>query len=341
MARGPNSVARRTPAGVERTLRDAIHSRVARDARLVVAVSGGRDSMVLLDALVRWRADAVVALATFDHATGESARQAADLVEHTANACGVPAVRGRAHVVARTEAAWRSARWEFLRDAAAKFGARIATAHSLDDQIETVFIRALRGAGARGLAALYARDDIARPLLTVSRAAIAAYAALRGVRFIDDPSNRSRAHLRNRVRLDLLPALEGARPGFGASLLELARRAADWRAGVEGVAEALGAWREGASVFVPARALLTVDPRAHAILWPALVAQAGIALDRRGTERLAAFSSTGNDDEPETRRIPLAGGHEVIRRSRTFEIRPASGATERHRTWALQRSSFQ
>jgi hypothetical protein len=109
-------------------------------------------------------------------------------------------------------------------------------------------------------------------------------------------------------------------PGFAEDLWQLAERAAAWRRDVEHLVASLGPWHENRSVFVNASAILSYDRDARAILWPALAARAGIALDKRGTVRLAAFSTL----EGRTQRIQLAGGHEIIRRSRTFEIRPAA-----------------
>jgi hypothetical protein len=109
-------------------------------------------------------------------------------------------------------------------------------------------------------------------------------------------------------------------PGFADDLWEISQRAASWRRGVEGLVAKLEPWHENRSVFVDAHAILAYGRDARAILWPALAARAGIALDRRGTVRLAAFSTI----QGRVRRIQLAGGHEIIRRSRTFEIRPAT-----------------
>jgi tRNA(Ile)-lysidine synthase len=329
----------RPRSGAVESVRSAVTSAVPRGARLVLAVSGGRDSAVLLDAMVRYRREAIATLATFDHGTGAAATTAADLVVRLADEAGLPVARARGKAIARGEAAWREARWSFLAHAARAHNARVATAHTLDDQIETVFIRALRGAGARGLAALYGGDGVTRPLLSVPRSDVARYADVRSLQFVDDPSNQSREFLRNRVRLDLLPAFEAARPGFGAELLDIARRSAAWRADVERFAASLGARREGTSVFVPADALLAVDRRAHGLMWAALAARAGIALDRRGTERVAAFSSTNVAGSRGSGRMPLAGGHEVIRHPRAFEIRPAMRPTQGEHLWALQRSS--
>jgi tRNA(Ile)-lysidine synthase len=204
--------------------------------RYLLAVSGGRDSMVLLDAFAARRAD-VVAVGTFDHGTGLAAERAARFVEAEGGLRSVPVVSGRRAPAGRTgEAAWRAARWEFLSGWANELSATVVTAHTRDDQLETIVMRILRDprhTSARGLAAMYAPSPIARPLLDVRRSDIAAYAAANDVRYVDDPTNLDRAHLRNRVRLDLLPALEGACGGFGAELIAIARRAASWRESVE------------------------------------------------------------------------------------------------------------
>ena len=292
--------------------------------RYLLAVSGGRDSMVLLDAFTSRRRDAV-SVATFDHATGVASTRAARLVEREAARHSVPVITGRRKDGGPlTEAAWRAARWSFLRRWAAELQATVVTAHTRDDQVETVVIRILRDAGARGLAGMYAEADIARPLLAITRSEISSYAQSRELRFIDDPSNDSMAHLRNRVRHQLLPALERSHPGFSGELLDIARRAADWRIGIEVLVDGLGVnalpaedGTEGASIVVPAAALSSLGASAAAILWPAIAARAHVALDWRGTERLAAFTATGTPGG----RIPLSGGAEVQRTASSFVLR--------------------
>jgi tRNA(Ile)-lysidine synthase len=313
---GPTRTARRTPRGVLRVER-AVRALEGR-GQLVLAVSGGLDSMVLLDACVEHVRRSVVAVATFDHGTGAAAREAAELVRATAASHGLPVVSGRAQRAGRSEAAWRAARWDFLHHTAALLGAAVVTAHTADDQVETVFMRLLRGAGTRGLAGLRAPSAIARPLLGLGRAQLAAYARARGLAWVEDPSNASRVFLRNRVRLDLLPAVERVQPGFREWLLELGERAAAWRARVDALLSAFDPQvRAAGELSVAASRLEGYDAEALGVVWPALAARAGVTLDRRGTRRLAEFTMSGAVGG----RVQLSGGFEVVRRRDAFALR--------------------
>jgi tRNA(Ile)-lysidine synthase len=276
--------------------------------------------MVLLHAAARVARGRIVAVATFDHGTGAAARAAAERVARAAKAMGLPVRRGRARGTPRGEAAWREARWAFLRATARELEAVVATAHTRDDQVETVIMRELRGSGARGLAGLYADGPVLRPLLECSREEILAYARANGVRWAEDPTNVSRAHLRNRVRLDLRPALERVRPGFSEAMLALARRAAALRAEVEAMVDAALEGHAAAGTLAVARAaLLRYDAKGLALLWPAIAARLGLALDRRGTARLVAFTLDGRAGA----RIQLAGGFEAVAHRGNILLRPA------------------
>ncbi|HEX5580572.1 MAG TPA: tRNA lysidine(34) synthetase TilS, partial [Gemmatimonadaceae bacterium] len=149
-----------------------------------------------------------------------------------------------------------------------------------------------------------------RPFLGLSRAYLAAVATARAIPFVEDPSNADRRHLRNRVRLDLLPAARRVRPGFDEEMLAVGRRAARWRRAVERAVDALAprAAPEG-GICVARGALQGYSPGELALLWPALAARAGVRLDRRGTHRLAAFTSSSR---ARVARIPLSGGGEVL-----------------------------
>src|SRR6266550_2740521 len=278
--------------------------------RVLLAVSGGVDSMVMLHAAATLpktkRSELLVA--SFDHATGLAAKRAIDLVRRTSRELDVPFVSGRADSSATTEHEWRVARWACLRHQAEQFGGVVATAHTLDDQIETVFIRILRDAGPRGLAALFSETEIVRPFLALRRTQIARFAEQNGIVWADDPSNATRAHLRNRVRHDLLPAMTRLRPGFPAALLSIARKSANWRTQMSMIADSIAAQVEkDGSLRIARLALQGYDAESLRALWPSIAAKAGIVMDRRGTHRLAEFTMKGVTGGT----IQLSGGVEV------------------------------
>jgi tRNA(Ile)-lysidine synthase len=288
---------------------DLVVARALEGRPAVLAVSGGRDSMALMHAALAGARGAVACVATFDHGTGAHAAAAAALVARAGAALGVEVVSERAARPGRSEAEWRAQRWGFLRRLAAERGAAVATAHTRDDQVETVLMRVMRGSGARGLAALAAEGAVVRPLLRLPRAVVASYAARAGLSWVDDPSNASRAHLRNRVRLDLLPALARARPALAKELIATADRAARLRADVDAFIDRALAPRVGPGTVCVAREfMMQHDRSALSLLWPAIAARAGAMLDRRGTVRLAAFTTEGGNGA----RIPLSGGFEVV-----------------------------
>ena len=191
--------------------------------RLVLAVSGGRDSMAMLHAAARSARGSVATVATFDHGTGSHATEAVRHVESEAARLGLPCIAGRApQSTGPSEEQLRNARRHFLRGVARFNNGTVVTAHTLDDHLETVVMRVLRDAGARGLAGLRAPSDTVRPLLDFTRADLARYAAVIGATWVDDPTNESRRYFRNRVRLDLLPAIRSVicrrRPARAASV---------------------------------------------------------------------------------------------------------------------------
>jgi tRNA(Ile)-lysidine synthase len=307
--------------------------RAAAGKKIVLAVSGGRDSMALLHAFARAAPESVGAVATFDHGTGSAASTAARFVRSTATELGLQVHLGRATTLGTNEAEWRSARRSFLAEVAHRTGdggggsaAVIATAHTLDDQVETVLIRVLRDSGARGLAGLYADSDTLRPLLDFTRAEVAEYARAVGASWMDDPTNDSTQFLRNRVRRDLLPALVAMRPQLPDDLLTLAKAAAKWRRSLDEVTAPTARLRaDGSSLAVAAADLAAYSRTELAVLWPALAARVGLAMDWRGTERAAAFTNRSRTGA----RIQLSGGWEIARSRDEFELRrwrdPGSG----------------
>lgn len=209
-------------------------------AHILVAVSGGADSVALLHVLhqmakrKRWQ----LTVAHLEHGIrGKRSREDASFVRALARRLKLPCVVGRVDVPGLAqgggisiEMAARQARYAFLVRTARRVGAGlIATAHTADDQVETLLLKFLRGAGRGGLsgieAARYAPGEpagdcstapvarcpplrIIRPLLDVTRAEIEAFLLARKVTWREDETNTDTAFLRNRVRHELLPQLE-------------------------------------------------------------------------------------------------------------------------------------
>ncbi len=295
----------------EALLRASIEVALARaPGPVVLAVSGGRDSMTLMHAVARWAPDRLAAVATFDHGTGSYATDAAAHVAANARRLGLTVVRERAHTSAHSEAEWRAARWRFLHRVAGAFGARVATAHTRDDQAETIVMRLLRGTGTRGLAALAAPTRIVRPWLDVSRTEVAAWAAAESIAFLDDPMNASRRFQRGRVRHDLLPAFERLQPGFTATMVALGERAATWRNDLDAYVETLGVVtiRDGV-LQVPVDVFDTTNAEGCAVLWPSCFARLGVVLDARGIRELVRLSTSRKRGAY----VTLAGGAVAIR----------------------------
>ena len=295
---------------------------LSRRQRLVLAVSGGADSAVLLDCVVRLRTSRHnIVVASVDHGTGEVATEATAVAVSAAARAGLPAISERLTLSQYDEATLREGRWKFLRRVAAAHDATVVTAHSLDDHIETVVIRVLRGSGARGLAGLLAESGIERPLLEHRRAAIRDYARIRGVEFVEDPSNASLVYLRNRIRLQLLPSLRAVRPDFEDEILDVARKAAQLRRDIDDIVREFISERvDGQPVVLDADALQELPDDSLRLVLPALAARSGTTLDRRGLVRLASVvrSAAGS-------RGQLSGGFEAIRgRHDVTIVRPAA-----------------
>ena len=277
----------------------------------LLAVSGGLDSMALLCAASKLppAARKRVVVGTFDHGTGPTARRAAAMVARESARLGFECVTGRAMTAGTREEEWRHARWEFLQGLAALRDGIVVTAHTRDDQVETVFMRILREAGPRGLAGLYAESEIVRPFLDTSRSTLERYARERAINYIQDPSNADRRHLRNRVRLDILPSILRKHPAFAEELLALAQRAAEWRRSVEELLPAIDVSPEGEGALRVSRSSLRgYDADSLRVLWPALAARASVVMDRRGTHRAAEFTMRGETGGA----IQLSGGVEIV-----------------------------
>lgn len=196
--------------------------------RILVAVSGGPDSMALLHgiALLRERLDVEVAAHGVDHGLRAEAKGELDLVAALCEELEVSfqrsqvQVSGGGNLMERAREARYAALWRAVQDQNATW---LATAHHAEDRAETVLLRLLRGAGPTGLAVLPAvHGQLIRPLWSTGRAAIDAHVARHGIQCAQDPSNQDPRFLRVRVRNELLPLMEELSPGIVGHLNALA-----------------------------------------------------------------------------------------------------------------------
>ena len=203
-----------------------------RGGTVLCAVSGGADSMCLLHLLHTWAGEGGfrVAAAHYNHNLrgAESDRDAAFVAEWCAGQ-DIPCVIGAGDVAHEARARGlgveetaRQMRYEFLRGAADAMGCgRIATAHSADDNLETLLLHLVRGAGLHGLAGIPPRRGVVvRPLLTTSRAEIVAYLEANGVAHVEDSSNTDEGYARNRIRRQVVPVLRQLNPRLTESAAE-------------------------------------------------------------------------------------------------------------------------
>lgn len=171
----------------------------------VVAVSGGVDSMVLLD-LLRKQTGLKLVVAHFDHGIRPDSSFDKELVKQVASSHDIPFVYHKAQLGPGTsEEVARKSRYEFLHKVREATGARaVITAHHHDDLLETAVINMLRGTGRKGLSALKSRHTIHRPLLSVQKQAIRDYAKDQGLQWREDVTNEDIKYLRNYVRHRIL-----------------------------------------------------------------------------------------------------------------------------------------
>ena len=185
--------------------------------RALVAVSGGPDSLGLLAILrdLQPTLSLHLTVAHFDHGWRGDSSEDAKFVAALADRWGYQRIVGQAgSPLAHTENAARIARYTFLRQAATDSASSvIATGHTQDDQVETLLLHLLRGAGAHGLAAMRPRTaDLARPLLATTRSELERYLADHQLEPRRDPTNEDPRFARNRLRQVVLPALDTFHP---------------------------------------------------------------------------------------------------------------------------------
>ncbi|WP_112663852.1 tRNA lysidine(34) synthetase TilS [Microvirga flavescens] len=301
---------------------------------VVVAVSGGPDSIALMHLLAHWNSPSrpPVFVATVDHGLRpESAKEAAFVVRE-AELLGFPGAvlewRGKKPETGVQEAA-REARYELLANHARRVGAsHIATAHTLDDQAETVLMRMARGSGLAGLAGMRAARDLdglhlVRPLLDIGKADLVVRCQKEGWAFIIDPSNANERFARVRWR-KVLPDL--AKEGLTAErLARLAARAGRAEEALDTKAREafLRGWSQEERAF--AAAVLGEEPFEIALrVLMLLLSKAGLEPDFHRLERLEACLERlrGAIAEGRALRLTVAGAVLALDRRGRLTIAP-------------------
>jgi tRNA(Ile)-lysidine synthase len=293
---------------VRRTLADVP------DGPVLVACSGGADSLALLAATVfEARADArPVVGVTVDHGLQEgSAGQAARVVGQMAHLGVAETVSVRVDVTATgqgPEAAAREARYAVLAEVAERFGsALVLLGHTLDDQAETVLLGLARGSGGRSLAGMRRAFEVyRRPLLDLTRAQTEAACRAEGITFWTDPHNDDPRFTRSRVRQRVLPVLEAELgPGIAGALARTAEQVARDTAALDAIAERV--WREcGPSVDALAEQHEAVLLR---VLRLAALDAGGIASELGHAHVLAVSELVRGSAGPQRRRQVQLPGH--------------------------------
>ncbi len=336
----------------------ARHGMLPAEGVVVAAVSGGPDSMALFECLHRILTERAVAssaerlvVAHLHHGLREAAEADADFVRGQAEARGCRFVLGREDVPAlareeglSTEAAARRARYGFLRRVAVDLGAgAIALGHNADDQAETVLLRLLRGAGVRGVGGMRpvrpAGADapgvvIVRPLLEITRAEIEAFVHHEGIPFRTDETNADPRFTRNRLRLEIVPALRGALQPRLTEVLGrfacLAREASDHLE--DEAARAVGDVAEGEPFMFPRAAW---EALASALRGPALrlafESASGRALVNAHVEAVRAVARS-----PEGGEVDLPGGWRAAASAEGLTLVPPTHEEEPVAPWSVE-----
>lgn len=196
--------------------------------RYIVAVSGGVDSIVLLD-MLRQLPGLHLTVAHFDHGIREDSRADRLLVQEFAGKHGLPFVYAEGNLgPGVSEDTARKARYEFLHKVKNETKAHaIITAHHQDDVLETTVHNILRGTGRKGMGSLRSVDGILRPITHLPKKSLVAYALANNIQWREDSTNKDTTYRRNYIRHKIMPKIKAASPRQYETLKHLVRRQRD------------------------------------------------------------------------------------------------------------------
>jgi tRNA(Ile)-lysidine synthase len=302
--------------------------------RLCVALSGGVDSVVLLAALAaRTRKRTGLRAVHVHHGLHANADRWSAHCAALAKRLEVPLTVLRVKVArtrgASVEAAARDARYEAFAGALEP-GEVLLTAHHEDDQLETVFLQLMRGAGVAGLAAMpevtpFARGTLARPLLTRSRAELEAWAKANDLTWVDDDTNADEKFDRNYLRRQILPLIRARWPSAARSVSRSARHAAEAKQLLDALALAdVERAANGAALSVQSLRALAPARRRNALrFW---IARAGHTVP--DTKRLDEITTTLLDARPDANPLVEWNGTQLRRHADHLSLLPRPTATD-------------
>jgi tRNA(Ile)-lysidine synthase len=333
------------PSSLPGHLKQALVGYLETGRRLTIALSGGVDSVVLLDLLDRLAAELDFSLAAvhINHQLSPHAQEWASFCNSLCTRRGIPlhveavAVKGRAEL--GLEAAAREARYRVLLAQSADY---VVLAHHLDDQAETVLLNLLRGAGVRGLSGMpmtraVAGPTLLRPLLDVPREVILAYARQRKLQWVEDESNEDVSLTRNFLRREVLPTVERRFPAYRETILRASSHLAEASTLLDemGAVDLRDAMRDGR---LDTRSLGDLSAaRAKNLLRVFLQSQGAVAPDADQLEEMLRQLVTASPSA----RIEIPWGRFVLRRYRGeawVEYRPPMPPSDWQRRWTGEAS---
>jgi tRNA(Ile)-lysidine synthase len=293
--------------------------------RIGVAVSGGIDSVALLDVLVSLRDELHIALLVLhlNHGIrGEEARRDQRFVQGLSTQYDLPYLDKLVDVPAyikktsrSIQEAARELRYRFFEEARETYGLdKVAIGQIADDQAETVLMRLIRGGGTRGLKGIPpVRGRYIRPLLAVWREELLAYAGHKGISFVQDSSNNEERYLRNRIRHRLLPVLQEYNPSIKIRLLHLAQVLAEDASYLDAltdeIAKGILSRDEDGSISIPIPALRRLASALQSrVLQRALALLSGSALEYPHVTGIINLIQ----EHTRSMRMALPGGYEAI-----------------------------
>ena len=277
---------------------------------MLCAVSGGRDSMALLSFLEQLAAEKgfILHAAHYNHMLRPTADRDEDFVRlwcadrHIPLACGTCDVRAWAREQgASLEDAARTLRYRFLEETADRVGAqRIATAHHVQDNAETVLLHLLRGTGLRGLGGIApVRGRVVRPFLETDRRDIDAYVEENNIPYVEDESNADIAFARNRLRIEVMPLLEKLAPGSTARIAGAAAILREEENHLAQESAGLLPPAEEDKISLPVNTLMSRDLAIRRRLVRSMAQQLGVGLTAAQTDAVLALGSGGFLDLPD------------------------------------------